>query len=166
MQFAAALITAVALLAPGVVLASEGDARVPGPEVFKGKGERCVEDTPFMRRNHMELILHQRDETMHAGIRTKKHSLKNCINCHADPKTNSVLGENGFCQDCHAYASVKMDCFSCHSDKPEPNADVRLGRSGHLGNPHVKRRFKHAGQLSATEKTELIDAAVATGDTQ
>ena len=65
--------------------------------------------------DHMEMILHQRDETMHQGIRTLKHSLKNCVNCHADPKTGSVLGQNGFCASCHTYAAVTMDCFSCHT---------------------------------------------------
>ncbi|MGH8670889.1 MAG: hypothetical protein ACREUA_02475 [Burkholderiales bacterium] len=67
----------------------------------------------------MTLLMHQRDETVHKGIRTRKHSLKNCIECHADPKTNSVLGENGFCQECHSYASVQLDCFECHSSKPK-----------------------------------------------
>jgi hypothetical protein len=112
------------LLCAGSALAHESEAGgVPLPKPnFAGKGERCVEDTEFMRRNHMELILHQRDETMHEGIRTKQHSLKNCINCHASPETNSVLGENGFCVSCHSYASVKIDCFSCHSDKPEPGS--------------------------------------------
>ncbi len=74
-----------------------------------------------MRRNHMKYILHQRDETMHRGIRTQKYSLKNCVDCHADPKTNSVLGKDGFCESCHVYASVSIDCFTCHTSAPEKN---------------------------------------------
>lgn len=99
-------------------------ARVPLPsiQVNKDRGEQCVEPTAEMRRNHMEKILHQRDETMHRGIRTTKHSLKNCIDCHADPKTNSVLGKDGFCESCHRYASVGIDCFSCHSAEREAQA--------------------------------------------
>ena len=27
----------------------------------------------------------------------------------------SVLGANGFCASCHAYAAVKLDCFECHT---------------------------------------------------
>jgi hypothetical protein len=81
-----------------------------------------VEDTEFMRRNHMKVILHQRDKTMHQGIRTTKHSLKNCVDCHADPATNSVLGQDGFCSSCHEYASVKIDCFTCHTDKRDKDA--------------------------------------------
>jgi hypothetical protein len=56
---------------------------------------------------------------VHQGIRTSKHSLKNCVNCHADPQTGSVLGKNGFCESCHTYAAVTMDCFGCHTHKAE-----------------------------------------------
>ena len=82
--------------------------------------QECVEPEEEMRRNHMEYILHQRDKTMHEGIRTKKYSLNECVACHASAKTGSVLGEKGFCQSCHAYASVRIDCFSCHASKPKP----------------------------------------------
>jgi hypothetical protein len=85
------------------------------PAVTIERGEKCVEPTEQMRRNHMDYILHQRDETMHRGIRTTKHSLKNCVNCHASGKTGSVLGSDGFCSSCHAYASVRIDCFECHT---------------------------------------------------
>jgi len=99
-------------------------ARVPTPafSVNKNKAEKCVEPTEVMRRDHMKFILHQRDDTMHRGIRTSKHSLKNCVECHADPKTGSVLGKNGFCESCHQYAAVAIDCFSCHTDKAAPPA--------------------------------------------
>ncbi|MDH3310032.1 MAG: hypothetical protein OEM95_05050 [Gammaproteobacteria bacterium] len=93
-----------------------------GPTVKIHRGEQCVEPTEDMRRNHMKYILHQRDKTMHQGIRTAKHSFKNCVDCHADPKTNSVQGQDGFCSSCHEYASVKIDCFSCHTDKRDKNA--------------------------------------------
>jgi [DsrC]-trisulfide reductase subunit J len=97
----------------------------PTVGVFKGKGDKCVRPTEFMRRNHMQLILHQRDETMHEGIRTEKYQLTNCIDCHADPKTNSVLGKDGFCESCHEYAAVSIDCFSCHSSSPEKAVQER-----------------------------------------
>lgn len=112
------------LLACALTLAyAGGDAqlssRVPKPNVTAEKGEKCVEDTEFMRRNHMKLLLHQRDETMHEGIRTKKYSLQNCIECHASKKDNSVRGSDNFCQSCHNYAAVKIDCFECHASKPK-----------------------------------------------
>jgi predicted CXXCH cytochrome family protein len=78
-----------------------------------------VEDAAFMRRNHMQLLKHQRVDTLRGGIRTGKYSLKECIACHASQSTNSVVanGDN-FCQSCHNYAAVSIDCFGCHASKP------------------------------------------------
>ena len=47
-------------------------ADIPRPDVAEAEG-KCVEPTDVMRRDHMEFILHQRDETVHEGIRTSKH---------------------------------------------------------------------------------------------
>ncbi len=135
-----------ALLALGGLAAAHATepkkpARVPVPaiSVNKDKAEKCVEPTDVMRRDHMKFILHQRDETMHQGIRTSKHSLKNCVECHADPKTGSVLGKDGFCATCHQYAAVTIDCFSCHTDKAEKRAAASepglLGRIVRLSAP-------------------------------
>ncbi|MCR4332909.1 MAG: hypothetical protein NUV34_09455 [Sulfuricaulis sp.] len=123
MVFGAMVVAAASLLSATAVLAAEtaGAKSAIGPVVKTYKGDKCVEDTDYMRRNHMKVILHQRDETMHRGIRTQKHSLKNCVDCHADPKTNSVLGKDGFCESCHVYTSVSIDCFTCHTAAPEKN---------------------------------------------
>lgn len=97
--------------------------RVPRPSVVIEKGDKCVEDTAVMRREHMNLLKHRRDETVHRGIRTTQYSLNNCIECHASRKTNSVIGSDGnFCQSCHAYAAIKLDCFECHASRPKPAA--------------------------------------------
>ena len=95
--------------------------RVPMPvlTINTTKGDLCVEPREVMLRDHMKLILHQRDKTVHDGLRTTKHSFKNCVDCHADTKTGSVLGKEGFCESCHTYASVKIDCFECHSSMRE-----------------------------------------------
>jgi hypothetical protein len=92
--------------------------RVPKPVVAIDKPGKCVEPTELMRRDHVKLLLHQRDRTMREGVRTRPHSLAGCVECHASAKTGSVLGENGFCQSCHAYTGVKLDCFECHASKP------------------------------------------------
>lgn len=102
-------------------LSSMAGAPVPDiPEAIKGT--QCVEDTDFMRRNHMEILLHQRDDTLRRGIRTKKHSLKNCFTCHvvkdADNKPVTAKNPKHFCRECHDYAAVKVDCFECHSSVP------------------------------------------------
>ncbi len=94
------------------------DAPGIGPKLDIGKGGQCVEDPKFMRSNHMKLILHQRDLTVRQGIRGSKYSLANCVDCHASKVDNSVLGDSQhFCQGCHTYAAVKIDCFECHSSK-------------------------------------------------
>jgi hypothetical protein len=111
------------LLATGFAVAGENrPARVALPSINIEKGEKCVAPVDEMRRNHMKMLVHQRDQTMHRGIRSAQHSLKGCIDCHASPKTNSVLGKDGFCASCHAYAAVRMDCFECHSPAPQRRA--------------------------------------------
>ncbi len=108
-----------------------GASRVPKPGVAAAAGGKCVEDTAFMRRNHMTLLLHQRDRTVHEGIRTTRHSLANCVTCHADPKTGRVTGsKDAFCEGCHSYAAVKLDCFECHADRPAAVAAVNTGMPG------------------------------------
>jgi [DsrC]-trisulfide reductase subunit J len=103
-------------------LAGAADApasRVVKPSVDAGQGDKCVADTEYMRRNHMKLLLHQRDETVHAGVRPQDTSLERCIACHASRETKSVVGsDRNFCQGCHSYAAVKIDCFECHASKP------------------------------------------------
>ena len=126
------------LLAVFASLATASDdeeraSRIPKIVETKPLGEKCVEPTEFMKRNHMKLILHQRNETMHKGIRTTKYSLKNCIYCHAtatqeNPQVRSVLGEGHFCQSCHAYNAVTIDCFECHSSKPNKEMAMPLAR--------------------------------------
>jgi len=125
LKSAAALVVGFGALIVLSPLATAGDgAGVPKPVIQKAKGEQCVEDTDYMRRNHMKVLNHHRDKTVHEGIRTKQHSLKNCIECHATPNEKgerSVLGKDNFCQSCHSYAAVQVDCFQCHSSKPAGN---------------------------------------------
>jgi hypothetical protein len=116
-----AVVLTTAALAWAGAEAQPKDDGVPKPTITKAvKGEHCVEPNDYMRRNHMKLLMHQRDETVIEGIRTKKYSLKECINCHASEKTGSVAkSKDDFCVSCHSYAAVKIDCFECHSTKPQ-----------------------------------------------
>jgi len=132
----AMIMTAVGLallasLAVVVTAAEENDlatSGVPVPAIPKGQGDRCVEDTDFMRRNHMTLLMHQRDDTMLQGIRSKKYSLRECIGCHAvqgaDANAVRVSDPKHFCRACHDYVAVKIDCFQCHASRPEIDADT------------------------------------------
>ena len=128
---AVALAIALAFALPAATTHAATDAprastRVPLPVFEAGTGDRCVENTPFMRRNHMELLQHHRDLTVREGIRTTQHSLANCVTCHASKKTGRVTGAEGFCSSCHSYAGVAPDCFECHADRPKAAmAEVR-----------------------------------------
>lgn len=100
--------------------------RTPKPSLERARGERCVEPVEAMRRNHMEYLRHQRDETVREGVRGAKHSLVECIDCHASRKTGSVAAaRSDFCVSCHAYTGVKIDCFECHSAKPKGGVALR-----------------------------------------
>ncbi|NIP74111.1 MAG: sulfur reduction protein DsrJ [Gammaproteobacteria bacterium] len=114
----------IALIAAGLTASPAALAEIPIPKPPKGRGDQCVEPTPDMRRNHMDYILHQRDRTMHLGIRTSKHSLKECIDCHVvkdDTGTPvTYASEDHFCRSCHSYAAVHIDCFECHASTPSP----------------------------------------------
>ena len=119
-----AFLTATALTASASGAGSQVAAgRVPQPSIESARGDKCVQDPAFMRRNHMELLKHQRDDTVHGGIRGAKYSLNGCIGCHASQATGSVAAAStNFCQSCHVYAAVKIDCFECHSSKPARTA--------------------------------------------
>jgi predicted CXXCH cytochrome family protein len=102
----------VLLLAASPVWAADSSA----PKLDFGKGGQCVEDTQWMRKNHMHLLKHGRDDALRLGIRDEKRSLKTCIECHASTQDNSVIArEDSFCVGCHKYEAVKLDCFECHS---------------------------------------------------
>jgi len=122
------LLAAACLAGAGSAIAHEKKkgSRVPMPSMEVPSGVQCDQPADVMRREHMKFILHKRDDTMHQGIRTVKYSLKNCVNCHANPKTGSVLGKEGFCASCHHYAAVKIDCFECHTDRAEKKASAPL----------------------------------------
>ena len=111
----------IVLLLP--LSAGAQDSRVPGPVITQGKGDKCVADTDYMRRNHMNELLHQRDRTVQDGVRTTRFSLNECIACHAEKDDagsfKSVNAPGQFCASCHEFAAVTIDCFECHATKPE-----------------------------------------------
>lgn len=127
--FAAAFLAMAAAAAE-----NDGAGRVPMPSISRGNGEKCVADTDFMRRNHMELLLHQRDRTMREGVRTKQYSLRECVACHAvpgpDARPVTAASPKHFCRACHDYAAVSIDCFECHASRPEVS-DKTAALRGH-----------------------------------
>ena len=112
-------------------------AETPFPTVHEPSDEslKCIHDEDEMRRNHMNYILHERDETMHEGVRNEPGSLVACIDCHVEPNAQGEIADidsnEYFCNSCHQYASVQIDCFQCHADRPQKYIE----RSGHSSSP-------------------------------
>jgi hypothetical protein len=88
-------------------------------EIPKPAGEeRCVEETDFMRREHMQLLATWRDDVVRAGQRlhvsadgrrfTKSLS-GTCLGCHTDREAT--------CNRCHDHLNVKPYCWDCHVDR-------------------------------------------------
>jgi nitrate/TMAO reductase-like tetraheme cytochrome c subunit len=100
-------------------------AETPFPTIHEPADEslKCIQPEDEMRRNHMNYILHERDETVHEGIRDEPGSLAACIDCHVEPNKNGEIAgidsDEHFCNACHQYASVQIDCFQCHADRPQ-----------------------------------------------
>lgn len=86
------------------------------------KMEQCVAPTQDMRRNHFEMIKHQRDLTVRHGIRNRDDSLAKCVDCHARKDATGTAvpidAEGEWCAGCHEYTAVNITCFSCHSAVP------------------------------------------------
>ncbi len=126
--FVRSMATLATLLMAAVLALPSGAAGEPAwlPKPARGQGDKCVADTDWMRRNHMTVLSHQRDDTVHDGIRTSRFSFKGCIDCHAvkaaDGKPVTVASEKHFCRTCHDYAAVRVDCFECHASRPETKA--------------------------------------------
>jgi predicted CXXCH cytochrome family protein len=118
------------------------------------KGEQCVEDTEVMRRNHMDYLLQHRDATLREGIRTKKYSLKECLECHVpagEQNSEAERGEgNHFCKNCHTYAGVKIDCFECHATRPQKSV---------MFHPLVTPGMQAAKEAHQQDSTELLNKA-------
>lgn len=116
------MMAAMLLLSVGVFAgqAQYGEAVEGSSEA--AKLDACVRPTPEMRRRHFELIKHQRNITVHQGIRKTRDSIAGCIACHANRDVHGnyvpVNAKDQFCAGCHQYAGVTLDCFSCHSTTP------------------------------------------------
>lgn len=120
----AALVGLIGLARAGMsgARAADGATSSAAPVPARGRGDRCIAPTDWMRRNHMVALKHKRDQTVHEGVRTSEQSLKGCIDCHAvkgaDGKAVTVDSPQHFCRTCHDYAAVSIDCFECHASRP------------------------------------------------
>jgi len=119
----ALLVLSGAGAAVGTAWAADAGGRVPKPAISVDKGTQCLDTPAVMRRTHMEMLKHQRDRTVHLGERGIKVTLNGCIDCHAGKAAGAAAGAavgkpEAFCEGCHRYAAVKLDCFECHQARP------------------------------------------------
>jgi hypothetical protein len=117
---------ALALVLAGTAASAvaEAGSRTPRPDVVIESQDGCVAPPAEMRRKHAGMLAHQKDLTVRQGIRDGHASLSGCISCHASSENGSVIGtDRNFCQSCHSFVAVKLDCFDCHQPAP-----ARAGR--------------------------------------
>ncbi len=104
-----------------LTLVGAGSFLLPELAPAKPGATQCVEPTDVMRKEHYTFLNHQRDKTVHDGVRKKQHSLVECIACHIQPREDGSIPKHTeadhFCSTCHKYVAVKIDCFQCHADK-------------------------------------------------
>ncbi len=110
-----------------LTLSAPAGAEDIGPQIPKAvQGEECILPADEMRRSHMDQLRHDRDQTLRLGNRDVEFSLKACIACHVDPTEETVAGTQiegpEFCKSCHDFAGVRLDCFECHTTRPEQSA--------------------------------------------
>lgn len=126
------ILAAVMLLSATVVMADDRESMFGNSKA--SKLDQCVEPTADMRRNHMDYLDQHRDDTVLLGIRTKNHSLKNCIDCHvqtdAAGQAIPVNAKDQFCAECHQETAAQLDCFQCHATVPKTSSKAGLPYSG------------------------------------
>ena len=122
-----------------MLLSTSTIAETPFPTVSKPSDEslKCIQPNDEMRKNHMNYILHERDETVYEGVRNEPGSLAACIDCHVEPNDKGEIAgidsDQHFCNSCHQYASVQIDCFQCHADRPQKFIDRKAHTKAHKG---------------------------------
>lgn len=101
------------LVGKSSVAAPELDLNTPEIQALTEK--ECIEDTEFMRTEHMNLLNEWRIKSVREGTnvyvatdgKEYEMSLQNtCLSCHS----NKVE----FCDSCHNYSNVNPNCWDCH----------------------------------------------------
>jgi len=103
-----------------IVAAPSPKLDTPAIQKLAEKERQCVMPTPYMRANHMQMLIDWREGVVRNGNREfinpggKKFtvSLSNtCMECHSN-KTQ-------FCDQCHNFVAVTPNCWGCHLDKEQ-----------------------------------------------
>ncbi len=151
------LVITLVFCAIGITIAyANGDhADIPAPKANYSEETLCVEPVEIMRKQHFEFVLDHRDATVIEGIRTKKYSLNECIECHITANEQGEYAryseETHFCASCHQYAAVNIDCFQCHADRPEEAIRKAMNPNQTVDRQSDEEKIKHYLQFSNVE---------------
>ncbi|MCZ7559361.1 MAG: hypothetical protein M5U30_04315 [Burkholderiaceae bacterium] len=162
-RWLAAIVAALCAAAfAGAALAADPAGRVVKPSISVDRSTQCIDSPEVMRRTHMDMLKHERDRTVRKGIRGEKVSLNGCIDCHAGPGAGAAAGSaagspQAFCETCHRYAAVKLDCFECHQARPAGAQPARA----QAGAAPPARAAQAAQAFLAAPTTAPGDAAAA-----
>ena len=88
----------------------------------EGKSRDIHPSLAEIRKMHPEFLLHKRDRTLRHGVRTRRDSLKECVDCHSTTKNDTHIPINApdqFCSTCHQKVGTSLDCFACHRTTPQ-----------------------------------------------
>lgn len=145
------LLTGFMLMSTSAIVGTAlADSLFPTVNLPTDESLKCIQPREEMRKNHMNYIMHQRDLTVHDGIRTKTNSLHGCIDCHVESDKDGHVAKYGtsehFCSTCHIHTAVKIDCFQCHADRPQKYIERK---------PQVSSLIKQLQQtLAATNEVD------------
>ena len=95
-------------------LVAGGETAMPELEYPTGE-TACIEDTEFMRANHMDILNQWRNslvrdgETDYVSSTGQEYYMSltgTCMDCHDN--------RDAFCTRCHDYSNVNPTCWNCH----------------------------------------------------
>jgi hypothetical protein len=104
----------------------------PAIKKMAEKDRKCVMPTPWMRANHMQMLIDWREGVVRSQERGasngryftapdgKKYlaSLSNtCMECHSNKAQ--------FCDQCHNYVAVAPNCWGCHVEVGKKLAEAK-----------------------------------------
>lgn len=87
----------------------------PQVTINTAQAAQCIEPTQWMIEHHPELLIQWRNNVVRNDIQTYtasdgkqyQESLATCAQCHPDTED--------FCNQCHNYIGVSLDCWNCHN---------------------------------------------------
>ena len=147
------LLSALLLAVATVGFATRGaaDDWTPRPVIPKAQGERCVEPTEVMRKWHNEIV---RPADGSSAPRTlPHHDIAGCVSCHAERDKNGayvpVNAEGQFCESCHRFSAVSINCFSCHAATPQAAPTPAASTADHSRFDVLKQNFASGQEVTA-----------------